>query len=219
MIRSAKARAALGILTSVLFWVGLWWLIAALFQKPLLLPSPLGTLQALLRLAKTGEFYLTLLLSLTRILLGILLALLAGDGGAASLGISLDALPAHNVADAIRYLLQREYTPQDLPEGGADGQLLVLENGSPVWKRAEASHIAVADEAGNFAAENIEAVLAELYALAAAAMPKAGGTFTGAAIDGSANAGEKLRSIAVKTAEAGQAGESVATGGLVLVRK
>ena len=148
-----------------------------------------------------------------------LLALLAGDGGAASLGISLDALPAHNVADAIRYLLQREYTPQDLPEGGADGQLLVLENGSPVWKRAEASHIAVADEAGNFAAENIEAVLAELYALAAAAMPKAGGTFTGAAIDGSANAGEKLRSIAVKTAEAGQAGESVATGGLVLVRK
>ena len=78
MIRSAKARAALGILTSVLFWVGLWWLIAALFQKPLLLPSPLGTLQALLRLAKTGEFYLTLLLSLTRILLGILLALLAG---------------------------------------------------------------------------------------------------------------------------------------------
>ena len=148
-----------------------------------------------------------------------LLALLAGDGGAASLGISLDALPAHNVADAIRYLLQREYTPQDLPEGGADGQLLVLENGSPVWKRAEASHIAVADEAGNFAAENVEAVLAELYALAAAAMPKAGGTFTGAAIDGSANAGEKLRSIAVKTAEAGQAGESVATGGLVLVRK
>jgi len=118
-----------------------------------------------------------------------LLALLAGDGGAASLGISLDALPAHNVADAIRYLLQREYTPQDLPEGGADGQLLALENGSPVWKRPEASHIAVADEAGNFAAENIEAVLAELYALAAAAMPKAGGTFTGAAIDGSANAG------------------------------
>ncbi|MBQ9958923.1 MAG: hypothetical protein IJP01_01075 [Oscillospiraceae bacterium] len=148
-----------------------------------------------------------------------LLTLLAGDGGAASLGISLDALPAHNVADAIRYLLQREYTPQDLPEGGADGQLLVLENGSPVWKRPEASHIAVADEAGNFAAENMEAVLAELYALAAAAMPKAGGTFTGAAIDGSANAGEKLRSIAVKTAEAGQAGESVATGGLVLVRK
>lgn len=148
-----------------------------------------------------------------------LLALLAGDGGAASLGISLDALPAHNVADAIRYLLQREYTPQDLPAGGADGQLLALENGSPVWKRAEAAHIAVADEAGNFVAEDIEAALAELFALAAAAMPKAGGTFTGAAIDGSANAGEKLRSIAVKSAEAGAAGESVATGSLVLVRK
>ena len=63
---------------AILFWVGLWWLIAALFQKPLILPSPAETLRALFRLAQTGDFYLTLLLSLSRILLGILLALLAG---------------------------------------------------------------------------------------------------------------------------------------------
>lgn len=63
---------------SVLFWVGLWWLIAALFDKPLLLPTPSAMLKALVTLAKTGTFYATLALSLLRILLGILLALVGG---------------------------------------------------------------------------------------------------------------------------------------------
>lgn len=63
---------------SVLFWIALWWGVAAIFNKPLLLPTPLQTLKALGALAATGEFYLTVLLSLTRILLGILLALAGG---------------------------------------------------------------------------------------------------------------------------------------------
>ena len=74
----ARYKNHLLVLFSILFWVGLWWLIAALFQKPLLLPTPIGMLKALVRLAKTGEFYLTLLLSLSRILLGIVAALLFG---------------------------------------------------------------------------------------------------------------------------------------------
>ena len=63
---------------SVLFWIALWWVVAASFNKPLLLPTPLQTLKALAALAKTGEFYLTVLWSLARILLGILLALAGG---------------------------------------------------------------------------------------------------------------------------------------------
>lgn len=63
---------------SVAFWVALWWVVAAIFDKPLLLPTPLQTLTALSALAATGEFYLTVLLSLSRILLGIALALAGG---------------------------------------------------------------------------------------------------------------------------------------------
>ncbi len=63
---------------AVCFWIALWWVVAAAFSKPLLLPSPPQTVDALVRLAATGDFYLTLFLSLTRICLGILLALIAG---------------------------------------------------------------------------------------------------------------------------------------------
>ncbi len=65
-------------LFAIAFWVGLWWLIAAIYAKPLILPTPTGMLRALVALAKTGEFYLTLALSLARILFGIVLALAAG---------------------------------------------------------------------------------------------------------------------------------------------
>ncbi len=63
---------------AIAFWVGLWWLIAAIYKKPVVLPTPLDTLKALLVLCKTTEFYLSVALSLLRILLGILAALLAG---------------------------------------------------------------------------------------------------------------------------------------------
>lgn len=66
------------ILLSVLFWVGVWWLIAALFQKPTLMPAPPAVLQALWGLMQTATFWLSLLASLGRILLGILLALVIG---------------------------------------------------------------------------------------------------------------------------------------------
>lgn len=62
----------------ILFWISVWWIVAAIFNKPLLLPTPLQTLKALGTLATTAEFYLTVLLSLTRILLGILLAMAGG---------------------------------------------------------------------------------------------------------------------------------------------
>ena len=63
---------------AIVFWIALWWIIAVSFGKPLLLPTPLSALRALFALAKTASFYATVLLSLLRILLGILLAMLAG---------------------------------------------------------------------------------------------------------------------------------------------
>lgn len=65
-------------LLSLLFWVGAWWLIAALFAKPLLLPTPIDAVKALFVLMGTGGFYLTVATSLLRILAGIAVALLAG---------------------------------------------------------------------------------------------------------------------------------------------
>ncbi len=65
-------------LLSIGFWVGIWWLIAARYAKPLLLPTPKDTLRALWTLGKEKEFYLILATSLGRILLGILLALVSG---------------------------------------------------------------------------------------------------------------------------------------------
>ncbi len=63
----------------VAFWIALWWVVAAVFDSPLLLPTPLATAKALGALCATGEFYLTVLISLTRILIGILLALAGGS--------------------------------------------------------------------------------------------------------------------------------------------
>ena len=71
-------KKALYTLASILFWIGLWWLIAAVFQKPLLLPTPFAVLKTLGELAKTLAFWQTVALSLVRILAGIVSALLLG---------------------------------------------------------------------------------------------------------------------------------------------
>ena len=63
---------------ALLFWVGVWWLLSVLFDAPLLLPTPWEVLKTLWRLMCTGVFWKTVLLSLVRILLGIVLALIGG---------------------------------------------------------------------------------------------------------------------------------------------
>lgn len=63
---------------AILFWIGLWWLIAALFKKPLLLPTPPAVLGTLWELVGTAFFWKTVLLSLSRILVGIVAALFSG---------------------------------------------------------------------------------------------------------------------------------------------
>ena len=65
-------------LLSFLFWIGVWWCVAAVFDKPLLLPTPPAVLRTLCSLAATARFWGTIALSLLRILSGIALALLCG---------------------------------------------------------------------------------------------------------------------------------------------
>lgn len=80
MAHEQRARIPRPLLTlfSLAFWVGLWWVLAATFAKPLILPTPPAVLSALFRLAGTGEFWRTVFTSLARILAGILAALLCG---------------------------------------------------------------------------------------------------------------------------------------------
>ena len=63
---------------TLVFWVGLWQLIALLFDKPLLRPTPVAVVKTLITLGGTEAFWLTVALSLLRILAGIALALIAG---------------------------------------------------------------------------------------------------------------------------------------------
>ena len=70
-----KALTALGVL---LFWLALWAAAAAAVGKELLLPSPLAVARALLALAQTGEFWLTLGGSILRVLTGIAAGALLG---------------------------------------------------------------------------------------------------------------------------------------------
>ena len=57
----------------IFIWLLLWQGVSLLVHNPVLFAGPWETLQALGRLAVTGDFYLTLLRTLARILLGILL--------------------------------------------------------------------------------------------------------------------------------------------------
>lgn len=78
---------------AVAFWIGIWWLVAAKINKPLLLPTPPSVLLRLAELTVTAEFWCTTALSLGRILLGILLSILLG----VPLAILTAKLPAFGV--------------------------------------------------------------------------------------------------------------------------
>ena len=61
-----------------LFWLLLWYLLARLVGKELLLPSPSAVCRRLLSLAGEASFWRTCGVSLLRILSGVLTAVLAG---------------------------------------------------------------------------------------------------------------------------------------------
>jgi NitT/TauT family transport system permease protein len=73
-----KGKALLQNFIALVFWLGLWALLAQLVAKPLLLPGPWAVAKRLFQLVKTILFWRITALSLLRILLGVLCAAAAG---------------------------------------------------------------------------------------------------------------------------------------------
>lgn len=64
------------------FWLAVWQLAAVAVKQEILIPSPAATLSVLLRLCRDGSFWLSVLMSLLRIISGFLLGVAAGVAGA-----------------------------------------------------------------------------------------------------------------------------------------
>ncbi len=65
-----------------LFWLMLWQIAAQIINNELLIPTPLATLKSLISLCQTGGFYLSVLRSLLRIIIGFLSGVAVGFAGA-----------------------------------------------------------------------------------------------------------------------------------------
>ena len=77
---SPAVRKILRTLAVLLFWLLVWAIAAAAVGQELLLPSPAQVAQELIRLARTGDFWLTIGRSVLRVLTGILSAVVLGVG-------------------------------------------------------------------------------------------------------------------------------------------
>lgn len=93
MVQNKYLRASLRIGAPLVFWVGLLWAIAALLNEPFLLPTPPAILNALLALLGTKTFYVSVALSLLRVLGGLGIGILCGT----SLGLLAHFIPALTV--------------------------------------------------------------------------------------------------------------------------
>ena len=71
------SRVIRGVVAAV-FWLALWWLLAVNVQQELLLPTPLAVLQTLGELVGSSLFWKAVALSLLRIAVGFLAAVIAG---------------------------------------------------------------------------------------------------------------------------------------------
>lgn len=62
----------------LLLWLAVWQALSLIVSHELIIPSPLNTLKALLSLAETNEFYLSVAFSLLRIVCGFALGVITG---------------------------------------------------------------------------------------------------------------------------------------------
>ena len=76
MIRHQQPRVK--VLPALVFWTAVWYLAALALDNPLLLPGPLQVLRCLGNLAVTAAFWKTTVVSIGRILLGVLCAVVLG---------------------------------------------------------------------------------------------------------------------------------------------
>ena len=73
-----KNKRALQTLLAVCFWLAVWQIAAMAMQQEFLLASPLRVLQRLVALAGTAEFWVAVAVSIGRILMGFVLAVVGG---------------------------------------------------------------------------------------------------------------------------------------------
>ena len=73
-----KKTAIVRIVGVSAFWVGLWWLAAALVQQEILIPTPLVVFKTIMRLLPDPVFWQSVAFSLIRICIGFLAALTLG---------------------------------------------------------------------------------------------------------------------------------------------
>lgn len=66
----------------LLLWVAIWQFAAMIIAQEFLIPTPIATLKTLIVLAKTEKFYISVLFSLLRIVVGYLLGVVLGILGA-----------------------------------------------------------------------------------------------------------------------------------------
>ena len=64
------------------FWLAVWQLSAVAVKQEILIPSPAATLSVLSRLCRDGSFWISVLMTLLRIISGFLLGVAAGVAGA-----------------------------------------------------------------------------------------------------------------------------------------
>lgn len=73
-----KQTAAIRKIIVTFFWIGLWGAMAYQIDKPLLLPSPISVFMRIIELLTISEFWIITALSLMRITVGILSAIILG---------------------------------------------------------------------------------------------------------------------------------------------
>ena len=89
-MRTNPARLALRILAPILFWGGILYVAALILDNHFLLPTPPAILKSLWSLLGTGAFWMAILSSLGRVLVGLFAGILLGT----LLGVSAFLLPA-----------------------------------------------------------------------------------------------------------------------------
>ncbi|HBL84148.1 MAG: hypothetical protein A2Y17_12850 [Clostridiales bacterium GWF2_38_85] len=78
IVKHPKIKNILYTTASALFWVGLWWFASFLINKEVVLPSPVAVIMRLFINAAKPDFWIITFLSLLRIIIGFLSALILG---------------------------------------------------------------------------------------------------------------------------------------------